>query len=255
MPPALIADSGEDIAMDTADLATRLDRLLRERDAVGPVNLLAEREMAEIETRLAEFDPRTRRLTAAMHDATRHRSVDQEGAPATRRVRAAQQPFRRPIRPAVRRRRAILPGSATATRCRTGSTSSPPAGKRLQKACRCVPRRASVDAICFDLCRVFANPAADLVLDEVDAPLDDANVDGFCRLVADDSRHHRHPLPADHPPPRHDGAVDRLFGVTMAERGVSQAGIGRSGARRRVAPERLNARIRTAASRPYLLSI
>jgi chromosome segregation protein len=60
------------------------------------------------------------------------------------------------------------------------------------------------------------------VLDEVDAPLDGANVDRFCTLlgeIADATgtrflvvTHHRITM----------ARVDRLFGVTMAERGVSQ---------------------------------
>jgi len=60
------------------------------------------------------------------------------------------------------------------------------------------------------------------VLDEVDAPLDDANVDGFCQLLGDITEktgtrflvvtHHRLTMER----------MDRLFGVTMTERGVSQ---------------------------------
>jgi chromosome segregation protein len=60
------------------------------------------------------------------------------------------------------------------------------------------------------------------VLDEVDAPLDDANVDRFCTLIDDIARtsetrflvvtHHRITM----------SRVQRLFGVTMPERGISQ---------------------------------
>jgi chromosome segregation protein len=59
------------------------------------------------------------------------------------------------------------------------------------------------------------------VLDEVDAPLDDANVDRFCTLVEDIAKssatrfliitHHRLTM----------ARMDRLFGVTMAERGFA----------------------------------
>ncbi|MDH3742686.1 MAG: chromosome segregation protein SMC, partial [Hyphomicrobiales bacterium] len=68
----------------------------------------------------------------------------------------------------------------------------------------------------------LTNPSPICVLDEVDAPLDDANVDRFCtlmeKMVGDtDTRflvitHH----------PMTMARVDRLFGVTMVERGVSQ---------------------------------
>ncbi len=68
----------------------------------------------------------------------------------------------------------------------------------------------------------LTNPSPICVLDEVDAPLDDANVDRFCTLMEKmasetDTRflvitHH----------PMTMARVDRLFGVTMVERGVSQ---------------------------------
>ena len=64
--------------------------------------------------------------------------------------------------------------------------------------------------------------AASHVLDEVDAPLDDTNVERFCNLVAEIGRltgtrfliitHHPYTM----------ARMDRLYGVTMSERGVSQ---------------------------------
>jgi len=68
----------------------------------------------------------------------------------------------------------------------------------------------------------MANPAPVCVLDEVDAPLDDANVERFCRLLHEmaaetETRfiiitHHALTM----------SRMSRLFGVTMIERGVSQ---------------------------------
>jgi len=68
----------------------------------------------------------------------------------------------------------------------------------------------------------LTNPAPVCVLDEVDAPLDDNNVDAFCRLVADiaDASGTRFLLVTHHRVTM--AKMDRLFGVTMAERGVSQ---------------------------------
>ncbi len=68
----------------------------------------------------------------------------------------------------------------------------------------------------------LTNPSPICVLDEVDAPLDDANVDRFCNLMEKmaeetDTRFlviTHHPMTMTH--------MDRLFGVTMAERGISQ---------------------------------
>jgi chromosome segregation protein len=68
----------------------------------------------------------------------------------------------------------------------------------------------------------LTNPAPICVLDEVEAPLDDANVGRFCNLVEEIAAatktrfllvtHHRITM----------ARMDRLYGVTMPERGVSQ---------------------------------
>lgn len=68
----------------------------------------------------------------------------------------------------------------------------------------------------------LTNPSPICVLDEVDAPLDDANVERFCKLMQKMSEETdtrflvitHHPMTMTH--------MDRLFGVTMTERGVSQ---------------------------------
>ena len=68
----------------------------------------------------------------------------------------------------------------------------------------------------------LTNPSPICVLDEVDAPLDDANVDRFCTLIekiASDTNT-RFLVITHHPMTM--ARMHRLFGVTMAERGVSQ---------------------------------
>jgi chromosome segregation protein len=68
----------------------------------------------------------------------------------------------------------------------------------------------------------LTNPAPICVLDEVDAPLDDANVERFCNLLETmRERTETRFLVITHNPITMS-RVDRLFGVTMAERGVSQ---------------------------------
>ena len=68
----------------------------------------------------------------------------------------------------------------------------------------------------------LTNPSPICVLDEVDAPLDDSNVERFCDLLtkcasSTDTRF----VTITHNPITM-ARMDRLFGVTMAERGVSQ---------------------------------
>jgi chromosome segregation protein len=99
--------------------------------------------------------------------------------------------------------------------------ASPP-GKRLQVLSLLSGGEQALTALALLFAVFLTNPAPICVLDEVDAPLDDANVDRFCALLEsmagnDRTRFlvitHHHMTMA---------RMDRLFGVTMAERGVSQ---------------------------------
>jgi len=99
--------------------------------------------------------------------------------------------------------------------------ASPP-GKRLQVLSLLSGGEQALTALALLFAVFLTNPAPICVLDEVDAPLDDANVDRFCTLLEEiahqaDTRfllitHHRLTM----------ARMDRLYGVTMAERGVSQ---------------------------------
>ena len=99
--------------------------------------------------------------------------------------------------------------------------ASPP-GKRLQVLSLLSGGEQALTALSLLFAVFQTNPAPICVLDEVDAPLDDANVDRFCMLLesmANNDRtrflvitHHHMTM----------ARMDRLFGVTMAERGVSQ---------------------------------
>jgi chromosome segregation protein len=68
----------------------------------------------------------------------------------------------------------------------------------------------------------LANPSPICVLDEVDAPLDDSNVERFCTLMDEMARttETRFLVITHHPMTM--SRMDRLFGVTMAEKGISQ---------------------------------
>ncbi len=78
----------------------------------------------------------------------------------------------------------------------------------------------------------LTNPAPICVLDEVDAPLDDANVERFCNLLDTMTRAHRDALPRHHPQPHHHGprrpAVRRHHGRARRQ----PAGVGRPQGRR-----------------------
>ena len=99
--------------------------------------------------------------------------------------------------------------------------ASPP-GKKLASMSLMSGGEQALTATALIFAVFMANPAPVCVLDEVDAPLDDANVERFCRLLHEMAKetetrfiiitHHALTM----------SRMDRLFGVTMIERGVSQ---------------------------------
>jgi chromosome segregation protein len=97
-----------------------------------------------------------------------------------------------------------------------------PPGKRLSTLTLLSGGEQALTAIALIFALFLTNPAPICVLDEVDAPLDDANVERFCNLLdMMTSRTETRFLVITHNPITM-ARVDRLFGVTMAERGVSQ---------------------------------
>jgi chromosome segregation protein len=97
-----------------------------------------------------------------------------------------------------------------------------PPGKRLQALTLLSGGEKALTALALIFAVFLTNPSPICVLDEVDAPLDDANVERFCLLMEAMSKETdtrfliitHHPLTMSR--------MSRLFGVTMAERGVSQ---------------------------------
>ena len=98
---------------------------------------------------------------------------------------------------------------------------SPP-GKRLQSITLLSGGEQALTALSLIFAVFLTNPSPICVLDEVDAPLDDANVTRFCNLLAELTKitdtkfiivtHHALTM----------SKMDRLYGVTMAEKGISQ---------------------------------
>jgi chromosome segregation protein len=97
-----------------------------------------------------------------------------------------------------------------------------PPGKKLTTLSLLSGGEQALTAIALIFAVFLVNPAPICVLDEVDAPLDDANVDRFCRLLDEMTRlaETRYLIITHHALTM--SRMDRLFGVTMMERGVSQ---------------------------------
>ena len=226
-PEALagLVDNADEAPTDPAALDVRLERLSRERDAMGPVNLIAEREAEEVAERVAGLQRERAELTEAIARLRRGiAALDQEGR---KRLAAAFDRLNAHFRELFIRLfgggKAHLALTADDDPLEAGLEimASPP-GKRLQTLSLLSGGEQALTAIALIFAVFLTNPAPICVLDEVDAPLDDANVDRFCRLIAETAdatgtrflliTHHRITM----------AHMDRLFGVTMPEQGVSQ---------------------------------
>ena len=88
----------------------------------------------------------------------------------------------------------------------------------------CLPHHAGWrrTALALIFAVFLTNPAPICVLDEVDAPLDDYNVERFCDLLDEMTRSTDTRFIIITHNPITMARMNRLYGVTMAERGVSQ---------------------------------
>jgi chromosome segregation protein len=210
---------------DPTETSLRLGRLIRERDGIGPVNLMAESEAAETEARVAGLRRERSELTEAIARLRRGiAALDQEGR---QRLTAAFERINGHFSAMFARLfsggRAYLTLVDDADPLTAGlEIMARPPGKRLQTLSLLSGGEQALTALALIFAMFLTNPAPVCVLDEVDAPLDDANVDRFCALVGEiaDTTGTRFLVVTHHPITM--ARVDRLFGVTMAERGVSQ---------------------------------
>ena len=212
-------------APDIAATAARLARLTHERDGIGPVNLVAESEAAALGARVDDLERERADLAGAIAKLRRAAAaLDQEGrrllATAFERVNghfAAL--FARLFGGGAARLALTEDGDPLAAGLEIMAS---PTGKRLQTLSLLSGGEQALTALALLFAVFLTKPAPVCVLDEVDAPLDDANVDRLCSLVAEiaDSTGTRFLLVTHHRITM--ARADRLFGVTMAEPGVSQ---------------------------------
>ncbi|MFP6745001.1 MAG: chromosome partitioning protein ParA, partial [Alphaproteobacteria bacterium] len=207
------------------DIEIRVGRLIRERDNMGPVNLRAEDEARGIDEQLSALVDERTDLEAAI--ARLRQGIGRLNREGRERLDKAFEKIDNHFGTLFTR----LFGGGKAHLAMVGSDdpleaglevmASPP-GKRLQVLSLLSGGEQALTALALLFAVFLTNPAPICVLDEVDAPLDDANVGRFCDLLEDLARgsttrfliitHHRLTM----------ARMDRLFGVTMGERGVSQ---------------------------------
>lgn len=207
------------------DASQRMQRLDRQIDQIGPVNLAAEQELEELSGHLADIEREVEELTKAINKLRKViRDLNQEGR---LRLKTAFDQVSTHFSSLFQRlfgggkARLELVESDDPLEAGLEISASPP-GKRLQSLTLLSGGEQTMTALALIFAMFRANPAPLCVLDEVDAPLDDANVDRMCSLLEDMAAevgtrflivtHNALTM----------ARVDRLFGVTMAERGVSR---------------------------------
>lgn len=207
----------------------RLERLRKERDNMGPVNLRAELEANEVEEKLTALSTEQTDLVSAI-DKLRQgiTSLNKEGR--ERLLDAFQKVdghFQKLFVEVFGGGKAHLQLVESDDPLQAGLEiyASPP-GKRLQVMSLLSGGEQALTALSLLFAVFLTNPAPICVLDEVDAPLDDANVERLCNLMEAMARQTstmgegtRFVVVTHHPITM--ARMDRLFGVTMAERGVS----------------------------------
>ncbi len=203
----------------------RLHRLKAERERLGSVNLRAEEEAQELETRLGEMRAEHEDLEEAIKRLRQGiQSLNREGRDRLLKAFEAVNGhfvslFQRLFQGGTAE--LTLIGSDDPLEAGLEIVARPP-GKRPQTMTLLSGGEQALTALALIFAVFLTNPSPICVLDEVDAPLDDANVERFCDLL-DEMRERtdtRFVIVTHNPITM--ARVDRLFGVTMAERGVSQ---------------------------------
>lgn len=210
---------------DIIDLEKKLERLTAEQERLGGVNLLAEKESKELEEKVNSIKKDQSDLLSAISKL--REAIDSLNTEGRQRLLAAygivNENFQKLFTRLFGGGKAYLKFTDETDPLQAGLEifASPP-GKKLQNLNLLSGGEQALTALSLLFAVFLSNPAPICVLDEVDAPLDDTNVDRFCSLVEEIAKtsstkflvitHHRMTM----------ARVNRLFGVTMPEKGVSQ---------------------------------
>ncbi|MEA3051933.1 MAG: chromosome segregation protein [Sphingomonadales bacterium] len=243
-PPPLLPDRlgfEETTIVPAAEESARHERLAAERERIGPVNLIAERELAELDEGRAASQAEREELGLAINRLRGSiGSLNREGR--TRLLtafEAVDRHFRSLFTTLFEGGQAHLELVESDDPLEAGlEIMAQPPGKRLSTLTLLSGGEQALTAIALIFALFLTNPAPICVLDEVDAPLDDANIERFCDLLdrmvnETDTRY----LIVTHNAVTMS-RMHRLFGVTMIEKGVSRlVSVDLGGAERLLAAE------------------
>jgi chromosome segregation protein len=210
---------------DPAEESARHDRLNLDRERLGPVNLVAEQELRDLETELERSVAERDELVQAVNRLRGSiGSLNREGrARLLAAFEEVDRHFRRLFARLFEGGEAYLQLVDSDDPLEAGlEIMAQPPGKKLGSLTLLSGGEQALTAVALIFGLFLTNPAPICVLDEVDAPLDDANIERFCDLLdamvtETDTRY----LIVTHNAVTMS-RMHRLFGVTMVERGVSR---------------------------------
>jgi chromosome segregation protein len=220
-----IAEEAVAIPKDAEGIEAHLFALERERDLIGLVNLRAEEESNEQGERVKILKSERADLNGAINKL--REGIEELNAEGRERLLGAFDIINGHFQALFQ---ALFGGGQAELRLIESDDPleagleiyACPPGKRLSTMSLMSGGEQALTASALIFGVFLANPAPICVLDEVDAPLDDANVDRFCNMLNEmRQRTETRFITITHNPVTMS-RMDRLFGVTMAEQGVSQ---------------------------------
>lgn len=210
---------------DPEQMEARLGDLRQDRDRLGAVNLRADVELQEIESERTGLAREREDVVEAIRKF--RRAIDSLNTEGRSRLRTAFDSVNAQFQALFTR----LFGGGTAE-LQLVEADDPleagleiiakPPGKKPQLLSLLSGGEQALTATALIFAVFLTNPSPICVLDEVDAPLDDSNVERLCDLLHDMARDTSTRFLMITHNPISMARMDRLYGVTMVERGVSQ---------------------------------
>jgi chromosome segregation protein len=210
---------------DITEVEERLDRIRRERERLGAVNLRAEEELKEVETQhnglvterddLNEAIKRLRQGIQNLNREARERLLAS--------FEVVNEHFKRLFTELFGGGTAELQLIENDDPLQAGlEIVAKPPGKKPATLSLLSGGEQALTALALIFAVFLTNPAPICVLDEVDAPLDDHNIERFCDLLDQMTKSTETRFMIITHNPITMARMNRLYGVTMAERGISQ---------------------------------
>jgi chromosome segregation protein len=227
--PSAVAELAEieptDPLPDLADIEERLERLRRERERLGAVNLRAEEELREVESQHSSLTGERDDLVEAIKKL--RLGIQSLNREARERLLTSFEQVNKHFQHLFTQ---LFSGGTAELQLIESEDPleagleilAKPPGKKPATLSLLSGGEQALTALALIFAVFLTNPAPICVLDEVDAPLDDHNVERFCDLLDEmiKSTDTRFVIITHNPITM--ARMNRLYGVTMAERGISQ---------------------------------